>query len=182
MENEGKAERAAADEQEARKERRVSMCWLPMASPLEDAQLIAGILRHLIGRPGRIENDLDFDVAHAGKSAEDLLAVGDELRPGGAHGTGHRHFDLAGRLVFGCWNEIDVVNQTQVDDVDEQLGIDDVFELFADEVFAEMSGWRDREARISRLGRSGGSQILRRRTRSSPNSTPAANARSRSAH
>src|SRR6185369_5041993 len=151
MENEGKAERAAADEQEARKERRVSMGWLPMASPLEDAQLIAGILRHLIQRPGWIEDNFDFDVAHAGKSAEDLLAVGDELRPGGAHGTGHRHFDLAGRLVFGCWNEIDVVNQTQVDDVDEELGIDDFFELFTDEVFAEMAGWSDREARITSL-------------------------------
>src|SRR5438477_9948131 len=52
---------------------------------LEDAQLIAGILRHLIGRPRRIEDDFDFDVAHAGKLTQNLLAVGDELRPRGAH-------------------------------------------------------------------------------------------------
>ena len=93
----------------------------------------------LIGRPGRIEDDLHFDVAHAGKLPEHLLAVGDHLRAGGAHGAGHRHVDLAVRLAFGGRHEIDVVDQPQIDDVDEQLGVDDLLQLFADEVFADLA-------------------------------------------
>ena len=135
---------------------------------LKDAQLIARILRHLVGRPRRVEDDFDLDVAHAGKLANDLLAVGDELRTGGAHRAGHRHVDLALRLAFFRGDEIDVVDQSQIDDVHEQFGIDDLFQLFADEVFAEM-------AAAAATGRPGSAGLggLRRRAASRRGPGPA---------
>ena len=98
--------------------------------------MIAGFLGHLFRRPGRVEDDFHFHVAHARELAEDLLAVSDHLRAGGAHGAGHRHFDLAGRLVVGSRNQINLIDEAQIDDVDDQLGIDDLFQLFENEGFA----------------------------------------------
>ena len=106
---------------------------------LENAELIAGFIRHLVGGPRRIEDDFDFDGGDAGEGSDDLLAVGDELRAGGAHGAGHGHVDLDVRLPFGR-EQIDGVDQAEVHDVDEQLGVDDLLELLTNEVFGELAG------------------------------------------
>ena len=82
-------------------------------------------------------------------------------------------------LAFGCRHQIDVVDQAQIDDVDEQLGIDDLLQLFADEVFDEAAGWRRaRRADSASLCAASGSRTRRRRASSrcaaSPRAAPAA--------
>ena len=109
---------------------------------LEVTQLIAGVFGHAIGGPGGSVRDFDFDAASTFQGFERLAALGDELRAGWAHGAGQRHVDLNVGLGFvGCvGGQVDVVDQTQIDDVDEQFGVDNLLELLADFIFANDCG------------------------------------------
>ena len=57
--------------------------------------------RGLQARAGTREGDCrGHDGGDAGEGSDDLLAVGNELRAGGAHGAGHGHIDFDIGFVF----------------------------------------------------------------------------------
>lgn len=101
----------------------------------EDSQLVAGVFGHAVRRPGRGHHDLDFHVGHVGQRALDRFRLLNELRAGGAGGAGHGHVDLDVRLVFELF-DFDAIHQAKIDDVDKQLGINDLLERFADVIFS----------------------------------------------
>ena len=49
---------------------------------LKDAQLIAGVFRHAVGRPRRRHHELDFHLADALQATEHVFRVLQQLRPG----------------------------------------------------------------------------------------------------
>ena len=101
----------------------------------ENTELIAGSVGHAVGRPGRLHHDPHLDVTYIAVAADRPLGVGNKLRPGRAGRAGHGHVDRHLPAVVGrLRGDGDVVNQPQVDNVDEQLGILDLFEHLANEI------------------------------------------------
>ena len=100
------------------------------ARRVENAQLVAGVFGHAVGRPGRDHHDLDLDVADAFERAEHGLRLRDQLRAGRAGGLVIVISILTFGLVLGLLARRPG-RPAQVDDVDEQLGIDDLLERFA---------------------------------------------------
>ena len=88
---------------------------------LEDAELIPGVVGHAGGGPGRGHDEADFRFGHAGELLQSGFGLMNDLRTSGAAGAGEGHFDLDFALV----TLIDGVDQAQIDNVDEQLGVDD---------------------------------------------------------
>ena len=97
--------------------------------------MISRVVGHAIGRPRRIHHHFDLDVLDAFDLADHLFAIGHQLRAGRTHRAGHCHFDqhllTAGLQLL----EVDNVDQTQIDDVHEQLGVDYLFQFFANQIF-----------------------------------------------
>ena len=86
--------------------------------------------------------DFDFDAASTFQRLERLTALCDQLWAGWAHGAGQRHVDLNVGLGFvgRVSGQVDVIDQAEIDDVDEQFGVDNLLELLADFIFANDCG------------------------------------------
>ena len=85
--------------------------------------------------PGWVPDDVDFGFAHAGDAFELAFGV---FGDGGTHATagsghGHVHVELVAALkaLFG----VERVNQSQIDNVDGNFGVEDLFEGFPERVF-----------------------------------------------
>ena len=61
-------------------------------------------------------------------SPSKLLALGDQLRASRTHRAGQSHLDVDFLLaVFASFFKIDNIDQSEVDNVDEQFWVDDFF-------------------------------------------------------
>lgn len=104
---------------------------------LLDAELFAGGGGDAVRRPGRGPGEVDGGLAELLESGEAVLDSLDDLVVGGAALRGHGDVDLdlltrehAGRVGIG--REVDAVDESEVDDVDGQLGVVDVAECGED--------------------------------------------------
>src|SRR5207237_6204623 len=73
---------------------------------------------------------------HSVQPPHRVLRLTKKLRPRRTSWARHRHLDFDIRLAFGLLVDLDVVDQTQVDNVHEQLGIDNALQRFTDFVFS----------------------------------------------
>src|SRR5438445_12488140 len=89
--------------------------------PSADTEDEFRVVRHLLGRPGRVEGELRLDLLDARNLVRDAVDVLLDERAGRASHRGEavEHLDLRA-------GDLDVVEQSEVDDVHPELGILDL--------------------------------------------------------
>ena len=92
------------------------------------------VLGHLLRRPRRREHHRGDDLRHPGEIADELLHLLGDLRADRAGGRGQRERDVHGPAV-----DLDAVDQPELDEVEAQLGVDDVGERVDDVVVVDHS-------------------------------------------
>src|SRR6185437_13193565 len=85
---------------------------------LAEAENELRVVGHLVRRPGRVERQLQLDVLDALDLARGAVDVLRDERPGRAAHRGQAVEDLRGRVL-----DLDLVEETEVDDVHSELGI-----------------------------------------------------------
>lgn len=85
--------------------------------------------------PGRVPDDLDDSFFHAGKVKKFLLGVAGDGCTHAAAGRGQGHLDGDEAVAAGQRLDVKIIDETEVDDVDGNLGVVTGFESFPDEFF-----------------------------------------------
>ena len=93
----------------------------PSGRGLEEPEFQFGFFRHVLFAPWWIEGELYVTVENIRKFFDLLLYVADDVACCGACGCGECHNDLDVAFVA----DLDIVYETEVEDIDGDLGVED---------------------------------------------------------
>src|SRR4051812_28544981 len=87
--------------------------------------------------PGRVPNDFDIGFFHTGQTHKALLGIASDHTTHAAAGGGESHFHRDRASAGGKWDDFHVIDETEIDDVDGDLGVVTGFERFPNGLFID---------------------------------------------